>query len=426
MLDLVITLRRHYPNFEELLNQIPDHRKRMTYQVAEIIMAGLSMFIFKRGSRNNADVGVRGNYEKNYVTLFGMRLPIMDTVDDFLSALPPKELDKLKQVLVQKLVEKKALSKWKFKGNYLIAIDATGIFSFDKEPFGGCPHKTSKSGKKSYQAYAIEAKIICANGLSISIASEWLCNSEDISEKQDCELKAFVRLAKKIKKLYPRLPITMLADGLYPNQTFFNICKTNDWDYILTFKEGTLKSVWKEVNSLSVLLQSQHHQERCIKSTKANRIQEESMFVNNVDYKGHKLNWLEYQRFKNDEFQERFVHITNLKISKEDAWDISGNGRMRWKIENEGFNTQKNSGYNLQHKYSRKQLGAMQNYYNLLQIAHMINQLTEKRQSVKQAIREAGTTLKAIWEDVLGSIQKEIFDADQVWVAVESCRQLRY
>ena len=95
-----VVLKRHYPNFKELLDSIPDHRQRSSYEVAELIMAGLSMFIFKRGSRNQADLGVNATFEKNYVVVFGMRIPIMDTVDVFLRKLDPKELEKLKQVLV--------------------------------------------------------------------------------------------------------------------------------------------------------------------------------------------------------------------------------------------------------------------------------------------------------------------------------------
>ena len=53
-----VVLKRHYPNFKELLDSIPDHRQRSSYEVAELIMAGLSMFIFKRGSSNQADLGV--------------------------------------------------------------------------------------------------------------------------------------------------------------------------------------------------------------------------------------------------------------------------------------------------------------------------------------------------------------------------------
>ncbi len=420
-------LKRHYPGYEELLNTIPDHRNRCTYSVAEIIMAGLSIFIFKRGSRNNADKGARGNYESNYFALFGMKLPIMDTVDDFLRKLPPEELDRIKRVLIGKLLEKKVLNKWKFEGRYLVACDATGVFSFSKKPFEGCPYKTSKNGKKSWQANVLEAKIVCPNGLSISIASEWLCNSEDLSKKQDCELKAFVRLAAKVKKWYPRLPAIILADGLYPNITFFDICKKNQWEYILTHKDGTLKSLWQEINFLYLIQEKENKKERLVKKINDEWLYESSMFINGLEYQTHQINWVEYQScFRGKEVHERFVYLTSLNITHGNVWEVIEKGRLRWRIENEGFNTQKNGAYEMQHKYAEKNFQAMRNYYNLLQIAHMINQLTEKLTKVKQAIVMAQATLKSIWEDVLATLQKETLCPDQIRIEFENCKQLRY
>jgi hypothetical protein len=58
-------------------------------------------------------------------------------------------------------------------------------------------------------------------------------------------MKAFPRLAEKINKMFPRLPICITADGLYPNQTFFSICKLNQWSFIVTFKDGNLVSYSK-------------------------------------------------------------------------------------------------------------------------------------------------------------------------------------
>jgi hypothetical protein len=76
--------------------------------------------------------------------------------------------------------------------------------SFDHEPYPGCPFKTGKTGKKTWTAYLLEAKLCCANGFSISLSSVWLDSSENINDdKQDCELKAFKRLAVKLKQEYP-------------------------------------------------------------------------------------------------------------------------------------------------------------------------------------------------------------------------------
>ena len=52
-------------------------------------------------------------------------------------------------------------------------------------------------------------------------------------------------------------------------------------------------------------------------------------------------------------------------------------GRLRWKIENEGFNVQKNGGYNLEHAYTKNEHGS-KIYYLPVQIAHLLMQLMEK------------------------------------------------
>jgi hypothetical protein len=46
----------------------------------------------------------------------------------------------------------------------------------------------------------------------------------------------------------------------------------------------------------------------------------------------------------------RFVHLTTLAVTATTVVALSRTGRLRWKIENEGFNTQKHLGYGLKHK----------------------------------------------------------------------------
>ena len=59
-------------------------------------------------------------------------------------------------------------------------------------------------------------------------------------------------------------------------------------------------------------------------------------------------------------------------------------GRLRWKIENEGFNTQKNGGFALEHAYSKDPV-ASKVFYFLLQAAHLLFQLIEKGSLFRQA-----------------------------------------
>jgi hypothetical protein len=390
-------------------------------------MAGLSIFIFKRGSRNNADCGACENFEKNYRTLFGLRLPVMDTLDAFLRNLPSDKLESLKTVLVSKLLEKKVLAKWRYQGRYIVAVDATGIHSYNYEPFKGCPFKKSKNGKVSWHVHILEAKLLCGNGFSISLATQWLDNNENLTDKQDCERNAFVRLAKMLKKTYPRLPLILTADALYPNGPVFDICRNNGWPFIFTFKEGTLKSIWKKIDLRYPLELADNTLERMLSKTPKGWKYEKGMYLNGLSYKGHSLNWLEYTcGYKDKQPLNRFVHVSDMVVSKDNFWDISKHGRLRWCIENEGFNIQKNHGYKLQHKYSRTSLTAMKNYYQLLQIAHLINQLTEKLTKTKDLLTKSKITWKALWEDIIATMKKEQIQISEIETATENQKQLRY
>lgn len=74
--------------------------------------------------------------------------------------------------------------------------------------------------------------------------------------------------------------------------------------------------------------------------------------------------------------EKEFQFLTNLPVSQKNVETIVKQGRMRWKIENEGFNTQKRKGYHLEHQYS-KDYQVQKCHYYLIQIGHMISQILE-------------------------------------------------
>jgi hypothetical protein len=64
-----------------------------------------------------------------------------------------------------------------------------------------------------YYHPVLEAKLVTANGFSFSVMSEFIENVDLSADKQDCERKAFYRLAKRLKARFPRWPICLLLDG---------------------------------------------------------------------------------------------------------------------------------------------------------------------------------------------------------------------
>jgi hypothetical protein len=133
------------------------------------------------------------------------------------------QVEQFNQKMVQVLLKRKVFYKSRYRSHwYRIAVDGTGVVSFDHHHCEECLHQTSKNGITTYSHKVLDARLVTPNGFSISIASEWIENPEnDEYDKQDCERKAFTRLAAKLKKIYPRLPIIILADALYPYEVFF-------------------------------------------------------------------------------------------------------------------------------------------------------------------------------------------------------------
>jgi len=428
--QLFKTIIHFFPDLIEQIRQIEDCRKKSDYELVELIMACIAMSLFKADSRNAFNnERQEGNFKENYQKIFKMRLPHMDTVENVMRRINPDELQQLKTDMIRILLEKKTFHKFRlFKKWFVIAVDGTGLMTFSKRHCEHCLTKTSKKGKVTYFHHVLEAKLICQNGFAISIATEWIENPEGDFDKQDCEMKAFPRLAEKINKMFPRLPICITADGLYPNQTFFSICKLNHWSFIVTFKDGNLPSVWEEVIILREITTDNKYNQTIFRKQK--KINRDYTWVNEIAYQGFQLNWIEcIETIGALESEEnnvtRFVHVTDLKIDRTTAAKISQTGRLRWKIENEGFNTQKNQGYNLKHKFSRTSLIAAKNYYQCIQIAHLINQLLILSTKFQQLL-SSKITIKHLWKCMIGFLLHAIIDRNEINMISKLRIQIRF
>ncbi len=427
--QIVKVINNSFPDLFDRMRQIEDYRKKPEYELAELITACIAMYIFKKGSRNALNNNRQDDdFKKNYQKIFKMRLPHMDTVDDVMRQLAEDELEKLKMRMIQSLLKKRTLHRFRLlKKWFVIAVDGSGIMSFSERHCEHCLTQTSKNGKVTYFHNVLEAKLVCSNGFSISLATEWIENPEGDFEKQDCEPKAFKRLAEKLKSMYAHLPICITADGLYPNQTFFSICENNHWSLIVTFKNGNLPSVWKKVELSKANMTDNEYEQRI--EEKGKKIHRFYCWINGIDYHGYQLSWVEciesIEDLKgNKKGKKRFVHLTSLTINRSNVSEISYTGRLRWKIENEGFNTQKNHGYNLKHKYSRVSWLAAKNYYQCLQIGHLINQLVEQSSACKNLL-EGKITLKNLWEDIIGFLTFCIIDVGEISMLSQIRTQIR-
>lgn len=108
-----------------------------------------------------------------------------------------------------------------------------------------------------------------------------------------------------------------------------------------------------------------------------------------------------------------FTYITNISINDNNIEKIIMMGRNRWKIENEGFNNQKNIYFNINHMCSLD-YNAMQSLYLFQQFTHTIRQLLDYGSSVttsfKCKIKEISfTILKKLISQPINLIDNKTF-----------------
>lgn len=349
-------------------------------------------------------------------------LPHYVTLNEYLARIRPSELEGIRHQILYCMLRRKTFDDARFRKKWLVLIDGvqldSGSVKKNEHSLERHHNKGTDKEKTTYYHSVLEAKIYFGGQLVMSMGSEFIENAgedaiaqKEISEekrKQDCELKAFKRLAQKIKEEFPRLPICILADSLYAAEPVMDICAENGWEYIIRFKDGSIPSVAQEYKDIPEKNRSG--------STE---------YINGIGHGKHKVNLLKYReiqvqydgdrRCRNGKSKKEktikevnFQWITNIEITEKNAKKIVSAGRTRWKIENEGFNNQKNWRGNISHACSHNYNG-LKCHYIMAQIADFFRLLYEYHYLAKVGIVK---TIKEISSDLRESLSSKLTGED--------------
>ncbi|NWG01721.1 MAG: hypothetical protein HXY44_02550 [Syntrophaceae bacterium] len=161
-------------------------------------------------------------------------------------------------------------------------------------------------------------------------------------------------------------------------------------DKMSVLKDDDLPSVNEEFDALSRL---QPENRLVWRTGKGAQIKQVFRWVVDIAYvdsqkKEHTLSAIECLETKPDQEGQnktaKFKWVTNCHLSSKKITTLSNDGgRMRWKIENEGFNVQKKGRYELEHAYTNHP-NSTKIFYFLLQIAHLLAQLLYKSNLLKR------------------------------------------
>jgi hypothetical protein len=442
---LVQTVRHFFPDFNAWLDRLPDSRVQedCTYSRRFLAWWGLALYLLQLGSRRQLDYDLRDGGAPVLANLNRLAqteqasLPVHDTLDHFLGHTTRAGWERLRTQMVQRLLRMKALDAARLLGRPLLLIDATGLVCFHRRH---CPFclKQRHGQKTLYLHQVLEAKLLGPAGVVLSLGSEFIENAdagdtqgksaEEI--KQDCELKALKRLAPRLKRDYPQTPFVLALDSLYACGPVFALAQQLKWSVVATFKEGRTPALWREYQTLRSLCP-----ENVLTRTGEGGQVQEFRWVSALAYEDSeqrtwKLNALECRERDAGGQEQYFAWLTPLPVGRKTVEAIAQKGgRARWKVENEGFNRQKNSGLNLEHVYSTDP-EKWKLYYLLLQIAFILVQLLERGSLLRRLAEEAGRpfwklfgSLKNVARRLLESLRYLVWE--EGWFDVQQAGTMR-
>jgi hypothetical protein len=398
--------QRILPGLLEKLAKIPDPRQpgKVKHMVNTLMIYGILMFVFRISSRREANREMTApilfeNLKKCFPGL--ETLPHADTLARLLEKIDVNQIQEYIIQLVKSLIRKKKFRHMLIEGKYLIVIDGTQKFwrwqRWDKE----CLERhVGKDKEPQYYVYVLEAVLVFENGLTIPLWSEFLKYEEYQGEKgkQDCELKAFKRIAEELKRRFPKLKIAVALDGLYACGPVMAICRSYQWDYMIVLKDDSLKEVWREFRGLSKL------EPQNITECQWNEREQKFNWVNGIEYRyGENQRKREIlhvvvceetwqERDKEGKVETKFTKyawISRRPLSKNNVANRCNLiGRYRWKIEN-NIHAEKHQGYEYEHCFSYN-WNAMMGYHYLMNIGRILNALAVYSDFIYEQVKVLG------------------------------------
>jgi len=373
--QLSAVIRHCFPALNQWFDGLPDPRRQdlCVYKGRHIWWHVLLTFLLRDGSRNAFD-GDRnsGALPENILQLCAQtwdetRLGERRTVTcsgnatHHAARISVRAVAQIPVLMIRRLLQMRLLDAARLLDRWwLIAIDGT---------LQDRGHNT-REGQARYR-YVVEAKLVGPNNTMFSLMTEFMDMRDPRRDKEDCELKAFQRLAKRLQAEFPRLPICLLFDGLYPVEVVFDLCAAYGWKFIATLREGRQPSAWDE--AIQTMMMSPSLVSKSWRAGEHGRVEQTLRWTHQIPFGKHAFDVLFSGEISPKE-ATLWSWVTNFTLKCETVYAIANNGgRSRQGIENV-FNVEKNGGFGLEHAFCANTT-ASQNYHLVMQMAHTINQL---------------------------------------------------
>jgi hypothetical protein len=438
--DYLKVLQRGLPGLLIRLSRVDDYRnpKKIKHKVAVILLLAIFWFVFQKSSRREANEELT-----NPVFLENMRLffpdleslPHHDTVNRFLCMIDINQLQGILVGLIKDFIRSKKFQNYLIDKCVPMAIDGTQKHTYDFLWSEECLERT-RNEKTQYYCYTLEASLVFQNGIIVPVITEFLdfMQGDELRNKQDCEVKAFKRLAEKIKTYFPRLKVIVLIDGIYANGPVIEICRRYGWQFMIVLKDDSLPSVWEEFNALKNFDDNRNNRH----THKWGNRRQRFIWVNDICYMYEQMRKEETVHVVvcEEEWEEVGENAQIITQHKKFAWISSEplnrwnlhqrcnlGGRSRWVIENGGFLVEKRHGYQYEHAFSFN-WNAMKGFHVLMRIGHLINVLAQYSNLLRSLCIKKG--LRAFIKFMDETFRSVRLNLEWIRKALEENYQVRY
>lgn len=424
------TIFHYIPRIQKYIDEIKDPRKRKEYTMRYLIISEMLMFMSEGKSQRFTETAYRDTkYLENIGKIINeevKRLPDAEIYTNVFSKIEKEEIEEFQYKINYQMIRNKTYEDAKVLGKYNIALDATRFQKAHYEVSKEWLSET-KEGKTTWYLSMLEMKLI-ANNMAVSMMNEMINNEdkkkgketvEDIKKKseeqikQDCELNASKRLIPNFRKRYPRLPVRIIADSLYPSISLIEICEQENIEYIFVLKDKKIPTLLRDFLELVSMPEGN----REIQENKEKIIF--TMWENEIDYKGKKINVIR-QIIKHKETGKYsiWMWITNREITRKNVSKIIYCAKLRDYIENQGFKEQKvTSGIDLKHVYS-KNIKAIKVIYTIIQITHLILQIIEHSDICGEFDKKYGS-VKVFRRKFYAHLTERYIDIEQIQIKIQ-------
>ena len=444
VVEKVALMRGKLPGLLRKLAQIPDPRepKKIKHKLTCLLLYGILGFVLQVASRREANRELsRPVFRENLLLLFPdlEKIPHHDTLKRLLNRIDVEQIQEAQMEIVRSLIGKKKFDNYLIEGCYPIAIDGTQkLLSSTLWDAHYLERQVGdeKNKREQYYLCVVEANLVFSNGMSIPLMSEFLDYQQGDSgrEKQDCELRAFYRLAERVHRAFPRLPIMLLLDGLYPCGPAIQVCIKNKWQFMIVLQDNSLPQVWEEYRGLVKLLEPSERW----RMNWGSRCQQ-FHWVNQIEYEyqagGRKRcvtvhmvvcreSWQEVERNSGEVVTKtaRHVWLSSTPLSRENVHQRCNlAARYRWAIE-AGILVEKRCGYFYEHCFAHS-WSAMKGYHYLMRIAHLLNVLVQYSCRLAGMVAELGA--RGFIQFIRQSLSAPWLDRSRVSELLSRRRQLR-